>query len=68
MQQKLVTVALSEITRHGLVEDHLADLLRAGWRVLSLVPVGAGFGDGFDGSSPQGCVQGWLAVLLEKQG
>ena len=67
MQQKLVTIALCTMPPHGTVEEHLSELLRSGWRVVSIVPAGAGFGDGFDGARPYGCVQGWLAVLLDKQ-
>ena len=68
--QKLVTIYLdsgaymdggwlkvSFADKHALVEEHLADHLRDGWRVVSI----SGFG-GSEGIN----VRGWLAVVLEK--
>ena len=68
--QKLVTIYLdnaaytgdswlkaSHADRHAVLEEHLADLLGEGWRVVSL----AGFG-GAEGIH----ARGWLAVVLEK--
>jgi hypothetical protein len=43
---------------HGLVEEHLADYLRDGWRVVSLTGLG--------GNSEALAVRGWLGVVLEK--
>lgn len=43
--------------KHGLVEEHLKDLLDVGWRVVSFFGVG--------GVDSPAC-QGWFAVLLEK--
>lgn len=43
---------------HGLVQEHLADHLSAGWRVVSIA--------GFGGNSESLAVRGWLAVVLEK--
>ena len=68
--QKLVTIYLdtgayigdswvkaSFADRHGHVEEHLADDLRDGWRVVSVTAFG-----GTDGIN----ARGWLAVVLEK--
>jgi hypothetical protein len=69
--QKLVTIYLdnsaygkgkvligSYADKHGLVEDHLNDLLSEGWRVVTI----RCFGGGSEGLS----VRGWMTVLLEK--
>lgn len=68
--QKLVTIYLDSgayaggawlkagfADKHGLVEEHLADDLRDGWRVVSMTKIG-----GVEGMF----VRGWLAVVLEK--
>jgi hypothetical protein len=63
--QKLVTVALyashtlgGPKLAHGEVQDHLAEYLTGGWRVVSITAVG----------SPGGAAAtaGWMAVLLER--
>ncbi len=69
--QKLVTVYLdnsayakgkvlvgSFADKHGLVEEHLTDLLAAGWRVVGI--------HGFGGSGESITARGWITVLLEK--
>ncbi len=69
--QKLVTVYLDNTAygkaktfvggyadKHGLVEEHLSELLEQGWRVAAL--------HGFGGSAEGLCVRGWITVLLEK--
>jgi len=44
--QKLVTIALEgSPPQHGMVQEHLADLLQAGWRVLSVTAVGSSTGE-----------------------
>jgi len=71
--QKLVTIYLdnnvyakgkllvsSFAEKHGLVEEHLGDLLANGWRVAAI--------HGFGGNSESISVRGWLTVLLEKPG
>jgi hypothetical protein len=69
--QKFVTVYLDNAAygrpkvtgcyadRHGLVEEHLQGFLDDGWRVASF--------HGMGGASSPAC-QGWVAVLLEKNG
>jgi hypothetical protein len=65
--QKLVTIALSggspNYIMHGEAEEHLEDLLRSGWKVLSVTPVGAAAGGGDSSLCHFG---GWLAVVLQK--
>ncbi len=69
--QKLVTVYLDNsayghgrtfITnfadQHGLVEEHLRDDLKDGWRIKAI--------HGFGGNSEGLSVRGWVVVLLEK--
>jgi len=66
--QKVVTVFLDDSIKatHG-VQEHLTELLRDGWKVVSMVPVGSSVGSGGETSHPQeGKVKGWLAVLLEQ--
>ena len=46
----------SHADKHGLIEEHLQDLLSDGWRVVAL--------SGFGGAGPS--AEGWLAVVLEK--
>jgi hypothetical protein len=71
--QKLVTIYLDNTAyakgkllvasfadKHGLVEEHLTDLLNTGWKIASI--------HGFGGSSESLAVRGWLTVLLEKPG
>jgi hypothetical protein len=68
--QKLVTIYLdthaymgdkwikgSHADRHGVVEEHLEEYLKDGWRVVSLFGLG-----GADGIN----ARGWLSVVLEK--
>jgi hypothetical protein len=58
--QKLVTIYLSNLnTRHGTVEEHLADYMQEGWHVSSICPARAP-------TSKAGGI--WLAVVLEKNG
>jgi hypothetical protein len=70
--QRLVTIYLdnsaygrgkmlvgSYADRHGQVEEHLQDDLRAGWTVKAV--------HGFGGNSEGLVVRGWVVVLLEKQ-
>ncbi len=74
---KLVTIAFhGEPPRHGAVEEHLGQLLSAGWRIVSMAPVGAAVAHSASAASDQsseasrnidGYVAGWLAVLLEKR-
>lgn len=73
---KIVTVALhGEPPRHGNVEEHLSQYLSSGWKVVSMVAVGAAVAHSASAASDQsseasrnidGYVSGWLAVLLEK--
>ena len=68
--QKLVTIYLDSgayagdawlkagfSDKHGVVEEHLAEDLRDGWRVVSIKTLG-----GAEGVN----IRGWLAVVLEK--
>ncbi len=70
VSQKLVTIYLDNTAyakgkllvgsfadKHGLVEEHLSDLLSKGWRVTAL--------HGFGGSAESIAVRGWLTVSLE---
>jgi hypothetical protein len=73
IQQKLVTVYLDNTAymtggifasnglteKHGSVEEHLAQYLQAGWRIVQL--------HGFGGNAEGLAARGWLSVLLEKQ-
>jgi hypothetical protein len=45
--------------KHGRVEEHLAEELREGWRVVSVT----GFVGGAEGAVN---ARGWFAVVLEK--
>ena len=61
--QKLVTLAFTafhggEKTAHGEVQEHLAEYLTDGWRVVSMMSVGS--------TGDVAATAGWLAVLLEK--
>ncbi len=69
--QKLVTIYLdnsayargkvlvgSFADKHGLVEEHLKDLLAEGWRAAAI--------HGFGGNGDSITARGWIAVLLEK--
>jgi len=61
--QKLVTIELranSSSIKPVLVYHHLEDLLKEGWAIQSVVPMGSAGG----GETSQ--VVGWLAVVLEK--
>ena len=70
--QKLVTIYLNSHTyskgkflstgaeAHGLVEEHLQDYLQQGWAIKTI--------HGFGGSSETVVANGWVVVLLEKQG
>ena len=67
--QKFVTIYLDNATygapkapgcysdNHGLVEEHLAEYLSDGWRVVTFFGVG--------GAASPAC-QGWFGVLLER--
>ncbi len=63
--QKLVTIALrgTDKIQHGLVEEHLADLLRQGWKIVSVTAVGS---TGGGGESSYTMTAGWVVVLMEK--
>jgi hypothetical protein len=57
MQGKWLTTSMHD--KHGLVDEHLADDLANGWRVVTL----SSFGGATDGLT----VRGWVTVLLEKE-
>jgi hypothetical protein len=57
MQGKWITTTMAD--KHGLTEEHLAEDLANGWRVVSL----SSFGGSIDGLS----ARGWVTVLLEKE-
>jgi hypothetical protein len=70
-QQKLVTIYLdnaaygkgktligSYADKHGLIEEHLAQPLKEGWRIANL--------QAFGGNSDSLTVRGWVVVVLEK--
>ena len=66
--QKLVTIYLDDrdSATHG-VQEHLTALLRDGWEIVSVTPVGSSVGSGGETSHPEeGSTKGWLAVLLRK--
>lgn len=52
---KLLVGSFAE--KHGLVEEHLSDLLAQGWRVAAI--------HGFGGSGESIGARGWITVLLE---
>lgn len=57
--QKVVTLYLSAWKReHGVTEEHLADYLSDGWRVVSVTS--AGGTDSING------LNSWVVVVLEK--
>lgn len=69
--QKLITIYLDSAVygaekwlgtpvqdKHGIVEEHLSQELKQGWRVVSV--------NGFGGAAETQYVRGWLVVLLEK--
>lgn len=71
--QKLITIYLDNMAygkgkvlvgsfadKHGLVEEHLSDLLTQGWRVVDI--------HGFGGSGESISARGWITVLLERTG
>ena len=63
--QKLITIPLDDDNEEDMkVRAHLTDDLEKGWKVVQMVPVGAGVGTCDDESG--GYVAGWIAVLLEK--
>jgi hypothetical protein len=70
-KQKLVTIYLDNVAyakgktlvgsfadKHGLVEEHLSQFLRAGWHIKQI--------HGFGGNSDSLAVRGWVLVLLER--
>jgi hypothetical protein len=57
MQGKWITLAMPD--KHGLAEEHLAEDLANGWRVVSLTS--------FGGSTEGLTARGWVTVLLEKE-
>lgn len=63
--QKLITIPFDDDREEDMrVREHLTQYFENGWKVIQLVPVGAGVGTGDEVSSTY--VAGWLAVLLEK--
>ncbi len=71
--QKLLTIYLdnsrytdgrmfvgSYADQHGLVEEHLAEVLKEGWTIKAI----HGFGGNDDGLA----VRGWIAVVVERPG
>jgi hypothetical protein len=67
---KLVTIYLDNVAyaqgktlvgsfadKHGLVEEHLAQFVRAGWQIKQ--------NHGFGGNSDSLAVRGWIVVLLK---
>lgn len=68
MMQKLITIYLDNSKysdkkpndKHGFVEEHIKDYLSEGWHITSITSFGGGGGS-------YNNVNGWLAVLLEKQ-
>lgn len=74
-QQRIVTTYLHDkttycattgpqLSRHIKDEELFKDYLDDGWRVVSMVPLGAGVGSGTE--QGWGYLAGWLVVLLEK--
>jgi hypothetical protein len=70
-KQKLVTIYLDNVAyakgktlvgsfadKHGLVEEHLSQFLRAGWQIKQI--------HGFGGNSDSLAARGWIVVLLER--
>jgi hypothetical protein len=70
-KQKLLTIYLDNVAyakgktlvgsfadKHGLVEEHLTQFLRAGWQIKQI--------HGFGGNSDSLAVRGWVLVLLER--
>ena len=70
-KQKLVTIYLENFAyakgktlvgsfadKHGFVEEHLSQFLKAGWQVKQI--------HGFGGNSDSLAVRGWIVVLLER--
>ena len=70
-QQKLLTIYLDNIAyakgktlvgsfadKHGLIEEHLSEYIRSGWKISKLEAVGGG--------SESLAVRGWIIVVLEK--
>ena len=49
---KLLVASFAE--KHGLVEEHLRDLLNQGWRVVAI--------HGFGGSGESIAARGWITV------
>lgn len=68
--QKLVTIYFRDYPLGAAhdVQEHLTEFLSDGWEVVSMTPVGSsvGTGSGGDENQEEGCVKGWLAVLLRK--
>jgi hypothetical protein len=70
-EQKLVSIYLDNTAyakgraivgsfadKHGLVEEHLAEFFKDGWKVMSI--------HGMAGGSEALAVRGWVIVLLER--
>lgn len=69
--QKLVTIYLDSAVygaekflgmavqdKHGIVEEHLTEELKRGWRIVSV--------NCFGGAAESMYVRGWLVVVVEK--
>ncbi|MGD0090950.1 MAG: hypothetical protein ABSE73_13615 [Planctomycetota bacterium] len=67
MKQKLVVLYLNDDNENSY--EPLAGELQNGWRITSMVPVGAGVGATINPNEEygtKGYVAGWLAILLEQ--
>lgn len=64
--QKLITLALDDDNEEDMtLQEHLTDYLENDWKIIQMIPVGSGVGNGDKESG--GYVAGWIAVLLEKE-
>lgn len=52
------TLVASFADQHGLVEEHLRDELKDGWKIKAI--------HGFGGNSEGLSARGWVVVVLEK--
>lgn len=68
--QKLVTIYLDSAVygagkwlgmpvqdKHGIVEEHLSEELKLGWKIVSV--------NGFGGAAEAAFARGWLVVVIE---
>jgi hypothetical protein len=64
--QKLITIVLDDDNEEDMTQrEHLTDYLENDWKVIQMIPVGSGVGNGDQECG--GYVAGWIAVLLEKE-